>query len=252
MSRPRIAVSGPDRGGAAAWWATAWAIWRSGGVPVRLRPGVWDGSLPADALVVGGGADIDSGRYRQELARVMQAPPARPLVAGLLALLRLGAARTAIGPDRERDAMEWRLIDQARRRRLPVLGICRGAQLLNVHAGGDLHQDVADLHQEHPRVHSLLPHKRIHLRARSRLARVLGARACRVNGLHHQAIRQLGRGLQVVAWERAGVVQAVEAVDAPLQMGVQWHPEYLPQLTRQLRLFRVLVAAARRCATARQ
>jgi putative glutamine amidotransferase len=139
-----------------------------------------------------------------------------------------------------------RLIGEAVARRLPVLGVCRGAQLLNVHFGGSLHRDLAGFYREDPETRTILPHKRIVITPGTRLARLLDHETRRVNALHRQAIDRLGRGVRVAARDRNGIVQAIEHESLPFVIGVQWHPEYLPQVPEQRELFRELVAQAKR------
>ena len=149
--------------------------------------------------------------------------------------------------DRERDAFERELLAAFLERDRPVLGICRGAQLINIALGGTLHQDLSDFYREVPRVRTVLPRKAVEVAAGTRLAAALGvAGTVYVNGLHHQAIDELGEGLAVAAREQAGVVQAVEGAGEHFVLGVQWHPEYLPHLHAQRRVFRALVEACRR------
>jgi putative glutamine amidotransferase len=141
--------------------------------------------------------------------------------------------------------MEAKLLQAAWEGGVPVLGICRGAQLLNVWRKGDLHQDISGFYTETPQQWSILPVKRIELNRDSHLHDVLGVESCTVNALHRQSIDQLGEGLCVAACEPNGVVQAIEAEAADYIIGVQWHPEYLPHLPRQQRLFRRLIEIAR-------
>ena len=119
-----------------------------------------------------------------------------------------------------------------------------GAQLVNVFLGGRLRRDLAAFYEEGRAVSSILPRKRIFVEPGSALARALGRTQCRVNALHRQAIddRHLGDGLVVVAHEASGVVQAVESNGPWHVLGVQWHPEYMPQRREQLGLFASLVA----------
>lgn len=249
--RPRVLVSGPDAGGALAWWASALAVLRAGGRPVRFRP-AHAGSLPEfDALVLGGGADIDPSHYGQGLwdgapARAARSGWVALLLAPMLFVLRwlLSSAQYRRG-DLARDVRELQLIAAAERRGLPVLGICRGAQLLNIAAGGSLHQDLSGFYGETPQLWTLRPLREIRIEPGSRLGRILGVGPLAVNALHRQAVDRLGRGLRVVARERHGVVQAIEGQGERWWIGVQWHPEYLPWRDDQQALFRGLVSAAR-------
>jgi putative glutamine amidotransferase len=167
-------------------------------------------------------------------------------------LLRKLAGQSAVrGGDAARDALEMALIDGAIRRRLPVLGICRGNQLLNVYFGGSLHQDLNGFYVEDPETRSILPRKRVLVTNGTHLAIGLACDPCtdgavRVNALHRQAIHRLGQGLRAAARDRNGIVQAVEHETLPFVLGVQWHPEYLPQVRGQRRLFQALVREAKR------
>jgi len=132
--------------------------------------------------------------------------------------------------DPARDAAELALIDAARRRRLPILAICRGIQILNVALGGTLYQD---LNSERP---GSVPHNEssnhdVRVEPGSLLERTLGARSASVNSRHHQAIRDLAPGLKAVAWADDGVIEAAEPADAsaPWIVAVQWHPEDLTE-----------------------
>lgn len=212
---------------------------------------------PLAALVIGGGADVDPALYGE--AKIT--PPLRELrrrsgsLSGfLLSLLlfpliwvarRLSGMRGLHGGDRDRDALETELLQRALAEGKPVLGICRGAQLLNVVSGGTLYQELSDFYDEAPNLDTIWPLKSVDLVRDSRLAMVLGRTRCPVNSMHRQAIREPGRGLVVVARDRHNVIQAIELDAAPWVIGVQWHPEYLPQRREQRRLFRALVTAAR-------
>src|SRR5205823_2372139 len=102
-----------------------------------------------------------------------------------------------------------------------------------------------------PEVRTILPRKRILVLPGTRLYRLLGARPRRVNALHQQAIAKLGAGLRVAAKDRNGIVQAIEHATLPFVLGVQWHPEYLPQLSEQRAIFRLLVETASALQSAR-
>jgi putative glutamine amidotransferase len=256
--RPVIGVTGPDRHGAGAWWFTWLGVRLAGGRARRITPGRPATAADLDGLIVGGGADVAPDLYGEEPLsfeeiRAHMRSPRRTVVERLLGLLlsplillvrRLVGRKGVKGRgDAGRDDLETGLLAEAVERGLPVLGICRGAQLLNVHLGGSLHQTLADFYEEAPQVRSVLPAKPVTIEEGTRLAAILGAGTCWVNALHDQAIDETGEGLRVVARERTGVVQAIEATGGPLRIGVQWHPEYLPWVRRQRRLLRAFVEA---------
>jgi putative glutamine amidotransferase len=263
--RPTIGVTGPDRGGDAAWLFTWLNLALAGARAIRITPHRHAKSEvidELDGLIVGGGADVDPKLYGQELLHIVQAPrldSPRSLRKQLLDLLifpiawvlrKASACCVSSRDDTARDELEMRLIDQAVRRRLPILGICRGEQLINVYFGGSLHQHLKSLYIEDPEVRTILPRKRILVEPQTRLSRVLGTRPRRVNALHQQAISKLGNGLIVAARDRNGIIQAIEHESLPFVIGVQWHPEYMPQHKRQRAIFESLVAIARRVSPA--
>ncbi|HEV2292571.1 MAG TPA: type 1 glutamine amidotransferase [Tepidisphaeraceae bacterium] len=259
--RPLIGVTGPDRGGDAAWWFTRFAVWLAGGRAVRITPRHLRTIDHLCGLIIGGGADVDPTLYGQEILHIASAKRRDETTAGYLAgailfpatwLARKLTARRPLhrGRDARRDELEMRLIDQAVRRRLPILGICRGEQLLNVYFGGTLKQALKGLYVEDPEVRTILPRKRLLVEANSKLATILGPHPQRVNALHSQAIDRLGDGLRVAARDRNGIVQAIEHISLPFVLGVQWHPEYLPQKREQRRIFETLLRHARRDAQA--
>jgi gamma-glutamyl-gamma-aminobutyrate hydrolase PuuD len=197
------------------------AVAAAGGVPVLLPPvpspdAARRAVAGIDGLLLTGGADVAPSRYGAE-------PPTAP-----------GDLR----PDR--DAWEPDLLAAALARDLPVLAICRGAQILAVATGGTLHQHVPDLvgHSGHRPGAAVLGTTPVRLAAGSLAARILGGEV-KVPCYHHQAIDRLG-GVEAVGWADDGIVEAVELPDRRFALGVQWHPED----GDDPRLFEALVAAA--------
>ena len=127
---------------------------------------------------------------------------------------------------------------------MPVLGICRGAQLINVYFKGTLYEDINTFYYEEPNRYSIFPVKKIYIKPGSKLAEILGVRELRVNALHHQAVKKAGEDIEIVAQEANKVVQGIESAAKKFVVGVQWHPEYLVQKKRQRRIFKALVEAA--------
>ena len=178
-------------------------------------------SLEYDAVVVTGGHDIDPVIYAAE-------PEVQPKY------------------DPERDALEMAVIDDALARDLPLLGICRGAQLLNARRGGNLFQELKSHRKMTSNRWTILPLKMLKVQADSRLWRLLMADDCRINSLHNQAIDRVGEGLVVSGRDLDGIVQAVEDPHKAFLVGVQWHPEFLLFFRRQRLLFQALIQAASR------
>lgn len=218
--RPVIAVTGKASRWAPGWWAAWLAIALAGGRAVRATPGT-ELPYPIDGLLIGGGDDIATDLYAASAVYDNTA-------------------------DRARDAYELEAIARAAERGLPVLGICRGAQLLNVAAGGNLYADISHLRVATSNRVNPLACKPVAIRRTSRLARVARGRRLRVNSLHHQAVLRLGRNLYASARDADGFAQCVEQRGERFVVGVQWHPEYLCYRPAQYRLFRALVTACRR------
>lgn len=178
------------------------AVTAAGGRAVVLPPDDRDADVVRvlDGLVLAGGADVDPGRYGQ--------PP---------------APRTESRPGR--DAGELALLDAALTAGLPVLGVCRGMQLLVVACGGALHQHLPDVvgHDGHRPAPGVYGAHGVRFTPGSLAARVM-AGVDRVDSYHHQAVADPGR-LAVTGWSDDGVVEAVEDPDRPFVLGVQWHPE---------------------------
>ncbi len=219
--RPVIGVTTSARGGWLLWLFNALATLRAGGRPVRLtsRRSVRPDRL--DGLIIGGGDDVDARLYG-------------------------GDVRLGVRIDPDRDALEYRMLAAARARDMPVFGICRGAQILNVFLGGTLHGDIYEAYADLPRQRALLPLKRIHVLPGTRLHTILGLTRVRVNSIHHQSVDRVAAPLAVAAVDRHGIVQGVDAETGTFMLGVQWHPEFLVFNRPQQRLFRAFVTAARR------
>lgn len=206
------------------------AVRRLGGAPLflpNLAPEVAEAYVnDADGLILSGGADCDPRHFGQE---------PHP---------RLGLV------DPERDAFEFALYRAAKARGLPILGICRGIQMINVAEGGTLHQHLpavpSTIQHEQRNIDGSLSHQ-VSLAPGASLARAFGAEAVRVNSYHHQAVDRPGAGLEPVAWSSDGIVEALEGSGAPFVLGVQWHPEMsFERHPEQLAPFQLFIEAVRR------
>jgi putative glutamine amidotransferase len=225
--RPRIGVTCSRRSGWRVFPLIALNLWLAGGRGLR-----WDTAREADldavdGLIVGGGDDIGPDLYQGQL---------------------VAAARL----DPERDALERRLVLAALQAGKPVLGICRGAQMLNVALGGSLHQDAYAQYRDSRFRWTVLPRKTVGVESGTLLAQVAGTEPMRVNALHTQAVDRLGEGLGIAAHDEGGMIQAIERRLPPFALGVQWHPEHLFYARRQRALFAALVAAAAQARTSQQ
>ena len=180
------------------------AVAKSGNLPVMISRYGSDAQIDAilsriDVLLLPGGGDIAPARYGEK------------------------AGATLGGVNLLRDHFEWRVLSLTKRRRLPIVGICRGCQVLNVFHGGTLWQDLPTQFPVKGVQHRNV-HHRISIKPGSLLAKMVGTTSATVNSTHHQAVKKLAPGFCVVAKSPEGVVEAIEAVDYPA-IGVQFHPE---------------------------
>lgn len=199
------------------------AVLRAGGIPVVL-PSIGDGQAEyvahIDGLILAGGADLDPAGYHQQPHKQTR------------------------GVQTYRDEFEFPLLSAAIEANLPVLGVCRGMQLLNVALGGTLHQHLpeANGNSEHRPVPGTFGGCTVKLAADSTLAAIFGDTTS-VRCHHHQAADTPAPALTVVGRATDGTTEAVELPGRDFVLGVQWHPEENPDDDR---LFAALVAAAGR------
>lgn len=209
--KPFIGVTGPSRGGNTLWQFTKAAVFLAGGQAKRITPDhIFIPDL-YDGFIISGGRDISPSTYGEP---------------------SLEANRKY---DLERDALEQSVIRYAVKYRIPLLGICRGMQLINVTLGGSLYQEASDV------LEGFLPNKSlfskfigrrtVRVKSSSRLYSILGCYPYYdVNSIHHQAVKHTGKNLFISAREANGLVQAIEAkseVRHPYLIGIQWHPELM-------------------------
>lgn len=210
----------------------AWAIERAGGLPVLIPAGLAAASLRAiydrlDAIFVPGGGDVNPQRY---------GAAAHPLTDRIVDA---------------RDTLEITVAQWAAQDDLPLLGVCRGHQVVNVALGGTLTQDIPSLidttinHSHRPEgVTYPNDGHRISVDPASRLADILGQTDLEVNTLHHQCVEQLAPGLCATAYAPDGVVEGFEMPGKRFLVGVQWHPEIMFDDPHMQNIFRAFVAAA--------
>ena len=218
QARPLVIVTGPDKRWRFGWWATHLMLSLAGlrahyvtPVSRRIPPGV-------KGVIIGGGDDIKPEHY------------------GLT-----GDAGACYDP--QRDQLEMTVVKDALTCGVPLLGICRGAQLINVVLGGTLHTDLRPLRRHTPNRNSIFPVKSIDVFKHSDLYQYLGEAVLKVNSLHNQAVDRIGTDLRVTARDQDGFVQGIESSAGSYIQGVQWHPEYMPYSIYQKRLFRGFASA---------
>ena len=200
-------------------------VTRAGGIATLLPPQPVDDRIAdrvvsgLDGLIITGGRDVDPSIYGHD------------------------PHPTTDEPASDRDDWEFALLRAALRKHLPVLGICRGAQVLNVALGGTLIQHLPDVvsHTRHQQGKGVFSTSVVDTIDGTRLAGLIGESA-QVQCYHHQAIDRLADGLVVSAADGDGVIEAVEMPGADFVVAVQWHPE---ETLEDIRIFQGLVAAAR-------
>ena len=219
LQRPVIGVTGSNRRFSPSWLCIRFAVWLSGGSAVRITVNRRTPIEQLDGLVISGGDDIHPSLFD-------------------------GEPSAAVFYDTDRDAMEKDYIEQGCRLRLPILGICRGHQLINVTFGGSLHVDIRQMRALTHNRRGLLPTKTANLTPDTTIAAITGKPRIKINSLHFQAVNRLAAGFAISARDLDGICQAIEHRDLTV-LGVQWHPEYLFYLPAQLGIFRWLVQHSR-------
>jgi putative glutamine amidotransferase len=208
------------------------AIHTSGGMPVILPPVASRSGLRkilqrVDGLLISGGNFDIHPRFYGE----------KPIAA-------LGTI------NQERTEFELALIDEALKHDMPLLGVCGGAQAINVVLGGSLYQDIATQlpnAEEHEQGTKPQSGHRIKIHDGTRLRRIVRTQALKVNTTHHQAIKTLGEGLVVNATAQDGLIEGIESPSHRFVVGVQWHPEALAlRDSHQRRIFSTFIAISKR------
>lgn len=207
------------------------AVLRAGGIPLLIPTGVKDETLDTvrarlDGIIVTGGPDIEPSIFNGE---------PHPAIYGI---------------DSRRDSLELNLVRNAVEHGTPILGICRGIQVMNVALGGDLYTHIADqlpgsLRHDTDPAHSYdYPAHEVRLEAGSRIESIVGCPTAQVNSWHHQGVHNAAPGTRATGWSPDGLIETIEVQGHPFGLGVQWHPEWMPAVDSMQAIFRALVAAA--------
>lgn len=209
-------------------------ICRAGGLPLLIPPistctaeeGISDILSQLQGLLLTGGQDVHPRYFGEEPH----------------------AAIGRVNPPR--DDLELPLCQAAVEAKMPVLSICRGAQLMNIALGGDVYQDLNAQYKDEDLIcHSQsapkwAPFHHVSIKEGSRLHKIMGTHQIFTNSFHHQAVRTLASGLEAVAWAADGVIEAIESVSHPFLIGVQWHPERMLEDPHMITLFEAFVEVA--------
>ncbi|MDL0430093.1 type 1 glutamine amidotransferase [Marinobacter sp. TBZ242] len=213
-----IGISGPARR-SLAHRLISFALRLHGARTHFIRPGSRVDVSLLDGLVLSGGTHVHPSRYGQ-------------------------TPQVTANYDLRRDETDFRLLSRAEELNIPVLGICRGAQFINIFRGGSLCQNVTPLRKNTRHRPLLLPLQTVRLVSNSRLGQLMQGPNIGANRIHSQAIKKLGKHLRVVAVDNDLFVQAIENTRGQWLMGIQWHPEYLLYHGGHRRIFSHFVQAA--------
>jgi putative glutamine amidotransferase len=230
MKRPIIGITTDYSDTEARYLSTmtyAEAVEKAGGLPLLIPFAVDHSLIPQyvdalDGICFTGGNDMNPKRWGEEW---------HPKVNRM---------------DERREKFEFALIAEVEKRRLPALGVCFGSQLMNVHRGGSLIQFLPEQKpdaMEHRRLPDQEPGRHpVKLDLDSSLGKVIGKSDVSVNTYHKQAVKEIGKGLKIIATAPDGVIEAFEDPTMPLFCAVQWHPERLTDEPEHLAPFKLLVS----------
>lgn len=223
--KPLIGITTSARKGHIMWWCSLLGVRLAGGKAIRITALNTTNHHQCDGYIIGGGVDIDPKCYGLE-------------------------NRASIDIEPERDTLEMKIIKDALAHKKPLLGICRGAQMINVVQGGTLHQDARDFYEKFVPsdniIGKIFSRRLIYIVKDGILCTLFKNKPqLSVNSLHHQAINKLGKYLKIVAQDQLGIVQAIESENQREMfiLGVQWHPEFMLHSKSHRRLFKALITS---------
>ena len=244
--KPVIFCTGSSESGLLHWIFVSTSVRLAGGKPIRVTIEKNIKSQDFDGLIIGGGANIHPEFYGENVC-LPKDPRSLIIKLAEIVLYPLIIPFKYLGNNNkhkiERDRLELSLIQKAHQEKKPVLGICRGMQLINVYFEGSLAQDIYSKLDGGMLIESFFPRKKLRINKNSKLFNLIARKRDFVNALHLQSIEKVGKNLSVSAREPNGMIQALEHKEAPM-LGVQWHPEYLIYQKRQRNLFKWLIKQA--------
>jgi putative glutamine amidotransferase len=244
-NKPMIVVTGPNKSGFTAWLFTAFNVYLAGGIPRRVTPAEFKGVKDFDGVIIGGGSDIHPDNFKKQPATPVHRPLKTKIKELLFFPMELVSRLTSGDYDPERDKMEQQYIDYALEYDKPILGICRGHQLINARLGGTMYTSTLPVLKENVRIRSPFPRKKvIYTKDESLIGEIAGDDPLKVNAIHSQAVAKPAEELEVTAREKSGVAQVVESAKSEKVLGVQWHPEYLFYMRAHRNIFNWLVRSA--------
>jgi len=220
--KANVIVTGSTKESKSAWISSQ-ALLRLYGINAKFfHPQQWNKMQKIDGLLITGGVDVDPLTFHTPNHHSIQKT------------------------DQLRDTMELYLLQRAQKENIPVMGICRGMQLINLFMGGTIHPHIPDIPLEFTHPNSLFPTNKLSILPKTRLHKILRTNTLKVNTLHHQTLNKLGEGLHVAAKDKNTLVQAIESSDEHFILGVQWHPEFMPYHWSTHRIFKAFVQEAKK------
>ncbi len=215
--RPTIAITGPKKGGFSRFFAAV-SVFLAGGKPTLVAPDGENQTKEFDGLIITGGDDLERAFFEEDFCELDEII------------------------SKHRDALEYRMLHKASNENKPVMGICRGYQLINIYFGGSLYYDIRKANERLK--YSILPWKKIDINSQCTLGKINQEDSLQINTLHHQAVKDPAPGFRVCAKDKEGIIQSIEDKKRGI-FGVQWHPEYLLYMPSSFRLFLTLIRRAK-------